>query len=228
MGHNDRGFTVIELLLVVAIILVILMLTVPALTTVRRKALILACQSNMHQIDICMKAYFIDNEDAIPYLFYASEGMLDPEHMEDPETNAEGLAAIVKPNNRGILKCPADKGYNGVDYGITSSGVTCYSCFGQSYAYNNSPYTDPDSPYDIGSNPARLRHLDKKAQSIIMLTDFSSVWHGAVRSDKETAKYWLNIMYFDGHVEGKAFSSDLAAKQFRNDEDNRCWWQEVP
>jgi prepilin-type N-terminal cleavage/methylation domain-containing protein/prepilin-type processing-associated H-X9-DG protein len=226
MGHSNRGFTLIELLLVVAIILVIFMLMVPALTTVRRKALILACQSNMHQIDIWMTAYFVENKDVIPYLFYASEGMLDPEHMTDPGTDAQGLAAIVPESSRGILRCPADKGYGGVDYGITSSGVTCYSCFGQSYAYNNSPYTDPDSPYDIRSNPARLDHLDEKAASIIMLTDFSSVWHGSVRSDKESAKYWLNIMYFDGHVEGKEFSSDQAAKEFRNDESRRCWWPE--
>ncbi len=224
MRHTNRGFTIIELLLVAAIILVILSLTVPAFMTVRRKALILGCTSNMHQIDLNIKTYYLDNEDIIPYLFYASEGMLDPEHIKDPETDVSGLAAIPG-NTPDVLKCPADTGYGGVDYGLTSKGVTCYSCFGQSYAYNNSAYTDPTSPYDVRSNPASIKHIPERMQQrIIMLTDFSSAWHGVAGSSKEQAKYFLNIMYFDGHVEGKEFSSDLAAKKYRNDESHRRWW----
>jgi prepilin-type N-terminal cleavage/methylation domain-containing protein/prepilin-type processing-associated H-X9-DG protein len=216
-----NGFTLVELMLVIAIISVILALTVPALTTARRKALILACKSNMHQIHIMVETYLLSNEGRIPYLFYAAEGLLDPEHLKDLETNAPGLAAVVG-NNRGILKCPADTGYGGVDYGLTSSGITCFSCFGQSYVYNNSAYTDPSSPYGL-SKPARYANVSSP-ERIIMLTDFSSAWHGVAGSGKESPKYFLNIMYFDGHVEGKEFVSDQAAKTYRNEESRRCWW----
>jgi len=223
MGKNNRAFTVIELLLVIAIILLILMLTVPALMTVKRKALVLSCQSNMHQIDLMIKTYCLSNDDdVIPYLFYAAEGMLDPEHMNDPETNVSGLATIVREEDRGILRCPADNGYGGVDYGLISGDVACYACFGQSYVYNNSAYTDSDFPYPP---PPRFGQIATKDQErIIMLTDFSSVWHGAPGTDKKNPKYFLNIMYFSGSVEGKEFSSDLAAKRFRNDEQQRRWW----
>ncbi|NQT83567.1 type II secretion system protein [bacterium] len=221
MANSNRGFTVIELLLVIAIILVILMLTLPALMTIQRKALLLGCQSNMHQINLMIETYRLDNDEVIPYLFYASEGMLDPEHMKDPETNASGLAAIVG-NARGILKCPADTGYGGADYGFTSGDVTCYACFGQSYAYNNSAYTDSDFPYP---RPPRFGQMGiEDQQRIIMLTDFSSVWHGVPSTSKQKGKYFLNVMFFDGHIEGKEFLSDQDAKTYRNDESRRRWW----
>ncbi len=227
MRQTNRGFTIIELLLVTAIILVILTLTVPAMMTVRRKALIAGCKSNMHQIYLMMEIYRLNNAEIIPYLFYASEGMLDPEHMKDPETNALGLAAIVGDEDRNILRCPADTGYGGADYGFTSSGDgTCYSCFGQSYAYNNSAYTDPTSPYSK-SNPARFKDIEKlgKQGRIIMLTDFSAAWHGVTASTSQKAGYFLNVMYFDGSVKGEEFPSDQDAKSFRNDESRRRWWR---
>lgn len=164
------------------------------------------------------------NDDIVPYLLYVSEDMLDPEHVEDPQTDTSGLAAIVG-ENRSILRCPADNGYGGVDYGLTPSGLTCYSCFGESYAYNNSPYTDDKSPYDSLS-PARFGYVGAKAQErVILLTDFCSVWHGVAGTNKQKAKYFLNIMYYSGRVEGKEFPSDQAAKSYRNDVSRRCWWQ---
>ncbi len=222
MKRFPRGFTVIELLLVIAIILVILTLTVPALMTVRRKALILGCQSNMRQLNFIVRAYGLDWEDAIPPCFFASEGMLDPTHVWGEE-DSFGLRALVESPE--ILKCPADNGYAGADYGIESGEVTCFACFGQSYAFNNSAYADKTSPYNIVSNPALFTNVEGKR--VIMLTDFSSVWHGAKEGNDQEPKYYLNIMYFDGHVEGKGFASDQEAKEYRNDVSHLRWW-EVP
>ena len=216
-----RGFTLIELLLVIAIIVVVLTLTVPALMSVRRSALILGCQSNMSQISLMVQIYDQDHE-ALPYLFYASKDMLDPVHVDDVDPSTFGLAAIV--DNPEILKCPADIGYGGEDYGLESGEVTCYSCFGHSYAFNNSAYTDPTSPYDIVSKPARFSNVEDK-KDIIMLTDFSSVWHGTPGGNKNDSKYYLNIMYFSGKVEGKEFPSDQDAKKYRNDVSHRRWWK---
>ena len=226
MRPINRGFTVIELLLVIAIILVILTLTLPAVMTVKRKALILACQSNMHQINVAMIVYRGDYDEAIPPCLFATEGTIDPEHVNDLESSSWGLAAVL--NNTEILKCPADIGYGGADYGFESGELTCFACLGQSYAFNNSAYMDPTSPYDISNRPARFTNLDdRKQKDIIMLTDFSSVWHGSPGGNAQDSKYYLNIMYFDGSVQGKEFPSDQEAKRFRNDVTHRRWW-EVP
>jgi prepilin-type processing-associated H-X9-DG protein len=139
--------------------------------------------------------------------------------MTDPETKVSGLAKIIK-EDRGILRCPADTGYSGADYELTSPNHTCYSSFGQSYTYNNSLYTDVSSPY-YGEGPIRYGQV-KNPEQVVLVSDFSSVWHGAAGSGSKGAKYFLNIMYFDGHVQGKAFTSDQEAKTYRND--NSRWW----
>ena len=228
MRRTNWGFTVIELLLVIAIILVILTLTLPAVMTVKRKALILSCQSNMHQISLAMMVYRDNYNGAIPPCLFASEGTIDPEHVDDLESDSWGLAAVL--NNTDILKCPADIGYGGADYGLESGEVTCFASLGHSYAFNNSAYTDPTSPYDMLRRPARFADVEreKKPKDIIMLTDFSSVWHGAPGGNTQESKYYLNIMYFDGSVEGKEFSSDQEAKRFRNDVTRRRWWEVPP
>ncbi len=224
MRKSDRGFTLIELLLVISIILLILMLTVPAMMTVRREALIACCKSNILQITKLLMMYTDENEGLVPYLFYAEQGMLDPEHMEDPETRVSGLARILESmhSDPGILKCPADNGYNGADYVITVEVVTCYSCFGQSYTYNNTFYTDTTSPYD-GEQPLLWEQIPNP-ERVVALTDFSSVWHSKTASSDKSTKYFLNISYFDGHVEGKEFDSDRDAKTFRMA--NSRWWTE--
>jgi len=217
MRHNQRGFTLIELLLVVAIISLILTLTVPALVTVRRQALILRCQNNMRHIHAMVLAWIPEHDRLVPYLF--PESMLDPEHRDTLGTQASVLADIVE-NNRAILKCPADIGYGGVDYGLTAEGVTCFTHLGQSYAYNNTFYTDPPPGYE--GRPIPMAQLDDRDNQIIMLSDFSSVWHGSPGSDTRSSKYFLNLMFFDGHVVGKEFDSDREAKTFRSEHSR--WW----
>ena len=218
---NQRGFTLIELLLVIAIITLILMLTLPALMTVRRQALIAGCQSNMKQISAFVEIYRVKYDGAIPYVFYASGGVLDPEHRQDAEAKASGLARVVE-DNVGILQCPADSGYDGVDYELTEQGVSCYASFGRSYTYNNSLSTDPPADY-VPGQPI-LFDVIKRDDLVIMASDFSSVWHGAAASGKKGVKYFLNFLYFDGHVGGKEFDSDQEAKVFRS-EYSRWWLQ---
>jgi prepilin-type N-terminal cleavage/methylation domain-containing protein/prepilin-type processing-associated H-X9-DG protein len=214
MKLNRRGFTLIELLLAVAIISLILMLIVPALVAVRRQALILSCQNNMRQITELVLPWIHEHNDMVPYLL--GESMLDPEHREALESEPSILAEIVGSQNRGILKCPADTGYGGIDYGLTAEGVTCYAQLGQSYTYNNA------RPDEYEGRPVSYALIDDHSYEIIMLSDLSSVWHGSRGSDTKSVKYFLNFAYFDGHAEGKEFDSDEEAKRFRNDQSR--WW----
>ena len=60
------GFTLVELLVVVAIIALLMSLIMPALSTVRRQAATLACSVNLRQIGLAWHKFAADNGDRSP------------------------------------------------------------------------------------------------------------------------------------------------------------------
>jgi prepilin-type N-terminal cleavage/methylation domain-containing protein len=62
-----RGFTLVELLVVVAIIALLAALLLPALASARDKSRKAACISNLHQIGIALLNYATDNDGRIPF-----------------------------------------------------------------------------------------------------------------------------------------------------------------
>ena len=63
---SRRGFSLIELLVVLGVIAILLALLLPALTVVRRHARTVACASNLRQIDQAMLNYAVEFEGAFP------------------------------------------------------------------------------------------------------------------------------------------------------------------
>jgi prepilin-type N-terminal cleavage/methylation domain-containing protein len=70
---RTRGFTLVELLVVIGIIAILISLLLPVLNAMRIKAMVTKCASNMHQIGVAMVGYATDNHDYWP-LYYGFEG----------------------------------------------------------------------------------------------------------------------------------------------------------
>jgi len=83
MGKK-RGFTLIELMIVIAIIALLMAILVPAIERVRKSAKDVACRSNMHQWAICWKMFVDDNKGLfLPSLEWIKP--LRPYYSRDPK-----------------------------------------------------------------------------------------------------------------------------------------------
>ena len=60
--HAERGFTLIELMIVVAIIAILAGILIPNFVNARAQAQTAACESNMRQIATALELYYADNQ----------------------------------------------------------------------------------------------------------------------------------------------------------------------
>ncbi|MBA3937999.1 MAG: type II secretion system protein [Planctomycetes bacterium] len=88
-----RGFTMIELLVVVSVIAVLAGILIPTVSMVRRLANDVKCGNNLQQIAGAMVVYRHDNDDAFP-----------------PSALGMTLSSGLLPNLRKIFFCPEDRG----------------------------------------------------------------------------------------------------------------------
>jgi len=132
-GHH--GFTLVELLLVIAIIAILCALLLPSLTKAKSQALLTVCVNNLNQQQKAYALYCADNNDGLvsnypnfpdgkvqrgPYPWVESgdyDSPLSPEHGSDPGCDTN-LAYLADPHFSALAryittaatyKCPEDR-----------------------------------------------------------------------------------------------------------------------
>jgi len=101
--RRRAAFTLIEVLVVIAIIGILAVFVVPALSSAKRRALIANCQSNLRQIGMGVKMYLSDHDSFFP-----------PVTQQDWSTRGSGWISesfyLQYVNNEyNVFRCPAQR-----------------------------------------------------------------------------------------------------------------------
>lgn len=120
---NGAAFTLVELLVVIAVLAVLAAMLLPALTRAKQKSALAVCLSNEHQLAIAWQLYSSDNQERVVPNGYVASGANLPEPLwvsgythndlpqfTDPLYLVTEQKAAFSPYIRaaGVYKCPAD------------------------------------------------------------------------------------------------------------------------
>ena len=107
---QGRGFTLVELLVVIGIIAVLIAILLPALSKAREQANRTVCLSNMRELSMALRIYATQNKDQIPIGYMDQQNFswfVNWNNVNGTKVSLLGLLAITKltPNPR-VFYCP--------------------------------------------------------------------------------------------------------------------------
>jgi len=209
---KTRAFTLIEILVVVAIIGLLVSITVPSVAAARRSSRSAKCRTNLHGIGQAMESYFSVHGDIFPCIAPLPSAEEDVANSENRDPY-DGISVVLKKethNNTEVFLCPDDeirsddrqyptiglfKGNRYFDTEVTS--------------YNWNSFLNPD--YDPSANqvgPRKRRRTNIKVLASLVQTSLSrlqmvyeyEMFHSTNPEDPEGA---VNCLYADMHVQNK-------------------------
>src|SRR5262249_41173433 len=123
-GRNSSlpAFTLVELLVVIAVIAILAALLLPSLAKSKEKAAAVVCLNNLKQLETCWHLYAVDNADVIPpndsimaaapiSSPIATGISWSPDHARTDTNTVDLQKGVLFPYNRSvaIYHCPADR-----------------------------------------------------------------------------------------------------------------------
>ncbi|GAB6166654.1 hypothetical protein JCM19992_26540 [Thermostilla marina] len=127
------GFTLVELLVVIAVIGMLVSLLLPAVQSAREAARSADCKSNLRQIGIAVHHYALQFDGVLP--FHYGEGDMTDKH----QSAMYGILPFAE-NNEKIFRCPGDVG------SPEDPDIPYWETFGTSYKLEGRALSQPYIP----------------------------------------------------------------------------------
>lgn len=187
---DGRGFSLIELLVVISIIAILIGILIPTLPRVRDAARRTACGSNLRQVGVAVELYRNDHKEVFPVARYMPRPWLSGE--EAPALNI-ALGDRLETDS-GVYKCPGDRVVHATEH-QDPQGQT-QKC-GMSFTYMTA----------LGGRPYErtffVRFLRQTPSDTPVAHDFDGGTFETQDGREITVPFFhavRNVLFVDGHV----------------------------
>ena len=134
MNASRRGFTLVELLVAIAIIAVLLLIMLPAMQAVREAARKTTCRNNLRQIGLGLANYHTDHRKFPPFLINRKG---NPQRISDEDKGANWLVHLLPYLEQGSLYDEWDRRIPANENPGRSTEVALFKCPSDSNSTEN-------------------------------------------------------------------------------------------
>jgi len=102
---RDIGFSLIELLVAIAIIATLAAILLPVLSRAKESGRSTACVSNLHQIGLALQMYVDENKNMLPIM---RDAPMDTNAVSTNTMPSPNIVLKTELGNTNVLRCPSD------------------------------------------------------------------------------------------------------------------------
>ncbi len=170
---RSRGFSLIDLLVAVAVMAALIAMLLPALSKAQESARRVKCSSNIRQIGLAIQMYAYDNKDQLPPSVFDSQGIRQPGSASEMiflrASDAQDDLSVPQWDGLGILHELEYLNHPGVFYCPSHGGSHPYSAYSDGWTGN-------DQFQQIAGNfhyriPDRSRFLAELDSTVTLVAD---------------------------------------------------------